>query len=225
MLGVQGPSRAAVRLVALVALAASASAQPDSLRTAGPPAVVAPALPVVADGVVADSARVRTPRGAVTRALLAPGLGQIYNGETLKAPLAVALVVGAVGYAVNRQRQYLLFRRATAYAGCRPGDLSSVRGDPDTSPERFDFCTASLADDLDEWQALGSASFSTLQPIRETARGQRDVAFLLVGVAYGLQALDAFIAAHLADFDVSDDLSLRVLPARGRPEVSLRLGL
>ena len=62
-----------------------------------------------------------------------------------------------------------------------------------------------------------------MSPVRDRARGQRDVGVLIVGVAYAVQALDAYVAAQLADFDVSEDLSLRLAPERGGLALRVRL--
>ena len=169
-----------------------------------------------AQPVATDSTSSRSPRTAVTRSLLVPGLGQLYNREPVKAPIAAALVVGAVIYAVDRQGEYVRFRRATLFAGCRAEDPSGVPGRPacDEAP-----------DYADEWEALESAPFTSLRPVRDRARGQRDVSYLLVGVAYALQALDAYVAAELSDFDVSEDLAVALEVAPHRAGLSLRVGL
>ena len=41
-------------------------------------------------------------------------------------------------------------------------------------------------------------------------------------LAYGLQALDAYVSAELADFDVSEDLSLHLAPTSTGPAATLR---
>ena len=52
-------------------------------------------------------------------------------------------------------------------------------------------------------------------------RGYRDVFYLYIGLAYGLQIVDAVVDAHLKDFDVSEDLTLHweptLLPTPGQP--------
>ena len=209
-----GRTAAALGLAALaLATGSPVAAQPlDSLATPAP--IAATAAPPD------TSASVRTPRGAITRALLVPGLGQVYNREPVKAPFAAALVVGAVVFAADRQRQYLQYRRATVYAGCLQ--------DPDSDEDRVALCTEVAPDYVDEWQALGEQPFSALGGpggLRDRVRGQRDVGFLVVGVAYALQALDAYVAAELADFDVSEDLAVIVRPGPGPPTVALRLRL
>ena len=211
----------AVRLL-LAALAvvvggtAGVRAQPvDTLAT---PRVLPSAPPVA----LADSGRQRTPRGAVTRALLVPGLGQVYNRQPVKAPIAAALVVGGVAYAVDRQRRYRRIQRATIYAGCNPDDPN---GDPDSTPDRVDLCPDALADYQDEWVAEGSKQFAALTGPRNTARGRRDVGVLVAVVAYAFQAFDAYVFAELADFDVSEDVALSAEPGPGSPTLSLRVRL
>ena len=44
-------------------------------------------------------------------------------------------------------------------------------------------------------------------------RGYRDIFCLYIGLAYGLQIVDALVDAHLKNFDVSDDLTLHWEPA------------
>ena len=200
-----------MRALALVLLAAlGAQAQPlDSL--AAPP-VVPQAAP--------DTTDQRTPRGAVTRALLAPGLGQLYNRQPVKAPVATALVVGTAIFAVQRQISYRQIQQATIYAGCQP-DLG---GDPDSSPERIEVC-ADVDGFIDEWQAEGSKAFSALRPNRDRQRGQRDVGVLVFAVAYAFQALDAYVAAELADFDVSEDVVVGVDTSPQAPGLTLTVRL
>ncbi len=219
-----------MRALALALLAAlAAQAQPDSLLA--PPIVVAPPTAAVAAPPAADSVEARTSRGAVTRALLAPGLGQVYNRQPLKAPIATALVVGSVAYAINRQRQYLRFRRATVFAGCRadPGFTVDEGGvETVTDLERVKLCTETAPDYEDEWLALGSPAFSAIGGVggpRDRARGQRDVGVLIVAVAYAFQALDAYVAAELADFDVSEDVALGLDADPRAPGLSLTVRL
>lgn len=193
-------------LAALVFLAAAGGVE---AQVAAPPPIAAPP----ADSAAADS--LPSPRGAVLRAVAVPGWGQVYAGQPLKAPFAAAAVAGAVVYAVSRQRQYRRYRRAARYAGCVE------------VPDRVDFeekCTPDVLESTrDEWEALGEPEFDRVSPIRNRARGQRDIAVLIVGVAYAVQALDAYVAAQLAGFDVSEDLSVRLAPERGGLALRVRL--
>ncbi|MDT7857052.1 DUF5683 domain-containing protein [Rubrivirga sp. S365] len=168
-----------------------------------------------ADSVAADS--LPSPRGAVLRAVAVPGWGQVYAGQPLKAPFAAAAVAGAVVYAVSRQRQYLRYDRAAFYAGC-------VQFEPEDRTDLGAACTPEAVESTrGEWEALNEPTFASVKPIRNRARGQRDIAVLVVGVAYAVQALDAYVAAQLAGFDVSEDLSVRLAPERGGLALRVRL--
>ncbi|MEM1118596.1 MAG: DUF5683 domain-containing protein [Bacteroidota bacterium] len=195
----------AVLLGLLVGLALpEADAQVDTTATA--PAV-APA------GVTVDSTRLRSPRAAVTRAMILPGWGQVYNREWAKAPIATALAAGAIVYAVNRQRRYRLFQRSAFYAFCIE------------EPDR-EVCTeADVADAMDEWIETGQPTGASARTARESLRGQRDIAFLVVGLAYAVQALDAYVAAELSGFDVSEDLSMHLVPTPQGAALGLRIDL
>ena len=176
----------------------------------------AAAGPAAAQGAAPDSAALPSPRGAALRSLAVPGWGQVYVGQPLKAPVVVAAVGGAVADAPVRQNQYERLRRATLVAGCLQ--------DPDSTPARVDACS-----DFERFRptydAFGQPTFSQAAPVRDRARGQRDIGVLVVGVVYALQVLDAYVAAELAGFDVSDDLSLHVFPDAGGAGLALRVRL
>ena len=216
-----------MRALVLAALAVAASgagpavAQPaDTLAAAVPDGVAAPvARPAGPPAVLADSVRQRTPRGAVTRALLAPGLGQVYNRQPVKAPIAAALVVGGVVYAVDRQRRYRRIQRATIYAGCIQDVI------PDDREFFAEVCAQDAPGYEDEWIALGSPAYATVRPARDRARGQRDISVLVAVVAYAFQAFDAYVFAELAGFDVSEDVAVRLDPHPEAPALRLRVRL
>ncbi|GAB5534120.1 MAG: hypothetical protein Rubg2KO_03690 [Rubricoccaceae bacterium] len=153
------------------------------------------------------------PRGAVLRSLAVPSWGQVYNGETYKAPFVVGLVAGAGVYAYIQQDRYLLYRRAAYYANCLE------------VPGR-DVCEGFTSREP-EYEEAGGNQFNAdaYERVRDTARGNRDLGIVAFVGVYALQVLDAYIAAELADFDVSEDLSLGVVPAPGGAAVSLRVGL
>jgi len=188
--------------LAALSLSATASAQEaDSLAT---PSVA------VADATVADSTR--SPSGALRRALLVPGWGQLYNRQPAKVPVVVGALVGAGAFAVYQHDRYLLFRHAFLYRQQEDREVA------DGTPNEFERFEA-------EWIEAGSLSATVLRDRRTSARSNRDIAILLTGLAYALQAVDAYVAAELDGFDVGEDLSLRVLPMPDGPALGLRLQL
>ncbi len=163
---------------------------------------------MVADSAVADTTR--TPGKALRRSLLVPGLGQVYNGQPEKTPFVLIGLLGAGAYVAYNHDRYLLYRHAFLY------QQREESGQDPNEFERF----------ADEWVEAGSLQAIRLRDLRDNARSSRDIAIVLTGAVYALQALDAYVSAHLKDFDVSDDLSLHIAPeASGGATLTLRLGL
>jgi hypothetical protein len=195
--------------------AQTVTAGPDSALVNGP-------TPTRKQLSAADSAQrterlfglhVTRPTKAAVLATL-PGAGQLYNRRWWKVPLVYGLLggLGAAEYFYQiRFREY-----ADAYnylqthpipAGGRPSDVLS---DPVKYPDAPKAPRASLA-----------TSVASVYTGVEFYRRNRDLYILYLTAGYGLQILDALVDAHLRDFDVSDDLSVRwdpaLLPVPGQP--------
>jgi len=140
--------------------------------------------------------RLTRPGKAALLAAVLPGAGQIYNHRYWKLPL----VYGALGGVIygewlyqSRYREYAdatNFLKEPEHTGLRPSDLNLDK-----------FPHAHLERSVDALDA-GVVFY----------RGYRDIFYLYIGLAYGLQIVDALVDAHLKDFDVSDDLSLHWEP-------------
>jgi hypothetical protein len=129
----------------------------------------------------------RPMKAALLSAVL-PGAGQAYNRKYWKVPIVYA-GVGGFAYAIRFNHGiYQDFRNAL---------IVNLDGDPSTE-NVFPF---------DNYDNNG------LRRVRDAYRRYRDLSMILGVVFYGLNIADAVVDAHLRDFDVSDDLSLRVLPA------------
>jgi len=55
-------------------------------------------------------------------------------------------------------------------------------------------------------------SATQLKSYRDQFRGFTEKSYLFLGITYLLGVTDAFVDAHLSRFDVSDDLTLHVVP-------------
>ncbi len=127
------------------------------------------------------------PEVAWQRSAILPGLGQIYNGASWKVPIFWA-GYGAAAWWINfNQSQYQRFGRAFLWA---------VDNDPNTS-------------DLELSQRYDSQG---LRNARNEYRQARDNGILILLGWHGLQIIEAYVDAHLNDFDVSEDLSLQWKP-------------
>lgn len=159
----------------------SAAAQPDSTRRAI----------LRAKGLPPD----HTPRGAVWRALAAPGWGQLYNRQYYKMPFVYAGLAGFAAAIVYSNDRYLLYRRAALFRGT------------DDYPQYEDEYQQVVS------QIGGDVDASVLRRQRDKFRRYRDLSVVGVGLYYALSVLDAYVSAQLLTFDVGEDLSIRVHPA------------
>lgn len=163
-----------------------------------------------------DVSGLPSPRGALVRSLAVPGWGQIYNGQYLKAPIVVGVLATLVGASVYSHGRADLFRRAAIYHDCtnQPG---SVPGD---------FCEQAPAYEPDFLRAdaltAGPLTGTSARTLRDGFRRQRDLFVLFSVLAYGLQALDAYVAAELADFDTGEDLVFAPGALPSGPSIQLR---
>ena len=135
--------------------------------------------------------RLTRPGKAALLAAVLPGAGQIYNRRYWKLPLVYAALGGTLYGEYHYQHYYRQFADATN--AVKKGERKLF--DP------------SLGD-----QASLVRSVDALDNGVVFYRGNRDIFYLYVGLAYGLQIVDALVDAHLKDFDVSDDLTFHWEP-------------
>ena len=115
----------------------------------------------------------RSPTGAMLRSLFLPGWGQLYNGQYLKAALAIAAETGLVATAIYWNQQV-------------------VKAPPDSNE-------------------------------RLTYQQNRNTAYWFLAGTILLSMLDAYVDAHLSDFDESPELSFA--PASGMTSATDGLAL
>jgi Family of unknown function (DUF5683) len=127
------------------------------------------------------------PRKAALFSLLLPGAGQAYNRKYWKIPLVYGLL-GGLGY--------LEYQNIVQFRDIRDTYRARVDEDPTTIPNPK----------YDRW------SDATLKSNRDIAQRNLEVSSLILAGGYLLSVADAFVDAHLATFDVSDDLSMQIRP-------------
>ena len=138
------------------------------------------------------------PIRAMWLALVVPGGGQIYNRKYWKLPIIYGGYLGCA-YALTWNNQ-MLKDYSQAY-------LDIMDADPNTqSYNRF----------LHFGMTINSSNEERYKKIfksrKDKYRRWRDMSFFcLIGV-YALSVIDAYVDAELSQFDISDDLSLRVEP-------------
>ena len=138
------------------------------------------------------------PKRALWLAIMLPGAGQIYNRKYWKLPIVYGGFLGCV-YAMRWNNQmYLDYSQAY---------LDIMDNDPNT---------ASYADFLHLGNSINSTNIERYKTIfksrRDKYRRWRDLSFITMLAVYALSIVDAYVDASLSQFDISDDLSLRVTP-------------
>jgi hypothetical protein len=185
---------------------------PTSAQTPQPDTLRAPASHVVSD----PPPRHHSPRGALYRAAAVPGWGQVYNRQYYKLPFVYG-GLGAVAYGAwhNHQRygtyqEAYLFAEPRLWENGHPGypefesayrrmlELQGLAPDESLSPE--------------EAAARRQRLAPNLRQIRDNYRRNRDLLYIGVGLFYGLTILDAYVSAHILDFDIGEDLTIDFAP-------------
>lgn len=113
-----------------------------------------------------------------------PGLGQVYNKKYWKIPIIYGGLATA-GYFMKINRD--------AYLELKEAYIAEVDTDAATI-SHFNL------------PAEGLLSYM------EFYRTRMEICYIAMGMLYVLNIVDATVDAHLFTFDVSDDLSLRIMP-------------
>ena len=135
---------------------------------------------------------------AMWLALVLPGAGQIYNRKYWKLPIIYGGFVGCA-YAMSWINQ-MYHDYSQAY-------LDIMDDDPNTqSYNQFLHLGAQIdASNIERYKEI-------FRKRKDRYRRWRDMSmFVMIGV-YAFSVIDAYVDASLSEFDISDDLSLRVEP-------------
>lgn len=139
-----------------------------------------------------------------------PGGGQIYNRKYWKLPIVWGAFMACYYSITWNNRQYQEYHAAYR-------DLSGP--DPEHNTSWLVFApTGAQASDYQQYQ---SSLRSTLKRGNDFYRRYRDLSIVATVLVYGLSILDAYVDAELYTFDISPDLSLRVVPEVGFPKLGL----
>jgi hypothetical protein len=137
------------------------------------------------ESVVIKEKKAKSPRKASLYSAVLPGAGQIYNGKYWKAPIVWA-GIGTFAYlATDNQAKFMRFK--DAYLVRQDGGID----------EFYDILTPeALINEMDRYRRF------------------RDLNIIGATLFYIIQIVDANVDAALYDFDVSDDISLRISQPR-----------
>ncbi|MEO5905877.1 MAG: DUF5683 domain-containing protein, partial [Saprospiraceae bacterium] len=148
------------------------------------------------------------PGKAMLFSLVVPGAGQIYNKSYLRVPFVWG-AVGGVGY--------LMYHRTKEYKCLRDAYIALVDDEPIIHDA---YCT-------DQIPGIENVTDpARLRPIRDKANNQRQLAIIGFTVVWLLNGVDAFVDAHLKEFDIDEDLSIDIGPKMDDdPNAPMRVGV
>ena len=127
----------------------------------------------------------RANKAALMSALL-PGLGQAYNKSYWKIPVLYAGLGTLVYFVKTNNEEYHNYYDAYKYR---------LDGDSMTVDNQY----PNLSDE-------------DILVRKDYYRRNRDLSYVLIGVVYVLNIIDAYVDAQLKEFDISDNLSLQTSP-------------
>jgi hypothetical protein len=139
---------------------------------------------------VADSTTLAKPHSPTKAAIFSavlPGLGQAYNKKYWKIPIVYAGFGVLAYFAISNRNEYKKYKEAYTYVAS--GDSSYIDND--------------YVFEYDEQQLLDGKNYH---------RRNMELSFILGGLWYILNIVDASVDAHFFDYDVSDDLTIRLDP-------------
>lgn len=129
-----------------------------------------------------------SPHKATIYAMVLPGLGQIYNKKYWKVPVVYAGFGILTYFIISNRNEYVKYRDAYDYV---------THGDT-LFPIQNEYINKYTADQLTSG--------------RDFYRRNLEFTCILTGLWYILTVLDAAVDAHLFDYDISDDLSIKLNP-------------
>ncbi len=171
-----------------------------------------------------------SPATALRRAAVIPGWGQVYNRQYYKLPFVYA-GLGGIGFLAYRSNHdYLIFRRAALYATYK--DVADEKRPPqyrEAYGAEYDEALSLICNGdagcVERQKARGAEVGRSLRDQRDIFRRNRDLSYLGVGLFYGLTVLDAYVSAHLLDFDVGEDLTVSLRPVPRGAALAVRWSL
>lgn len=145
------------------------------------------------DSITSVTVKHHIARIATQRSAILPGWGQIYNKQYWKVPLVYGvLAIPAATYQYNAD---LYSKSKFAYEA----RFKEANGD-NSDVSKID-------------PKLKNLSLASLQSYRNIFRKDRDYSIMWFILGWGLNVLDATVSGHLKEFDINNDLSLKIQPS------------
>lgn len=129
------------------------------------------------------------PGKAFALSMILPGTGQIYNKSYIRLPFVYGAVGGMGTVMVIRIKQYNCLKEAYK---------ANIDGGIFVPTDKTEFCmdVANIHDP------------ARLRSLRDQANANRQLAIIGFALVWLAQGIDAYVDAHLKEFNISDELSI-----------------
>lgn len=156
-----------------------------------------------------------SPHKATIMAMVLPGSAQLYNGQWWKVPILYAGIAADIYGITWNQKRYRLYRDAYVEWVKYTDALAENPDTPypenpawDKIPKGFDVRTDPYLQ-----KSEGKTWFKNiLNNKRDNFKRNRDLCYIVMVAIYAVNIIDATVYAHFYDFEIDEDLSLRVQP-------------
>ena len=136
------------------------------------------------------------PGKATLYSVLLPGLGQIYNGEYWKLPIYYGAMAGGLYYYTTNRKNYQRYKWIYDQA---TSEDTTVEKPPISAENALYY--------------------------RDLFRRYRDYSLLATALFYVVQVVDANVFSYMQDFEIDDDIVLRVEPTVISPQFATAPGM
>ena len=147
------------------------------------------------------------PGKSMLMSLIVPGAGQIYNKSYLRVPFVWGVIGGVGGLMIHNTREYRCLRDSY---------IHRIDGTPFTPTN----CSKALKENIPLY------SDSATRIYRDQLNKDMQASIVGFTVVWLLNGVDAFVDAHLKDFDINEDISIEVgTRFEDDPHAPMRMGL
>ena len=148
-----------------------------------------------------------SPKAATLQYAILPGLGQVYNKKYWKLPFIYAGLGTFIYFAIDNNKKVSEYNT-----------IINDRLNGNTTYKEFKHIGLNT-------NQLASISDAGLASNKNSYRRNMELSIIGGILIYAINVIDANVDAHLMEFDVSDDLTLQVLPQQYFIGKSYKLGI
>lgn len=170
-----------------------------------------------ADTVSVESyVKVRSPHKATMYSVIFPGLGQAYNKKYWKIPIlyiGIGLNIYAINWNTKNYKKYKSgYKDFSTYYDFKYQGEKPINPIEEPTSKSFENIFKNV--DFEKTTVSQDNNYKTFfKNGKDSYKHDRDLTYIILAGVYVLNIIDATVDAHFTNFNVNDDLTIRVEPA------------